>query len=211
MALRLIPRRIRHIPLLWWIAVLLLAVTAGTLVSQFVSTAQAEAARYEGVVEVAVATRPLAAGDVISAADIKVEQWPSSFLPASALVLEPLDAVVSIPIDAGEPITEAKVNGGSLSSTVGQLRDGEQGVTIAATEATPPLAAGDPVDVFSIVDIQNEDGSVASMPASRVASNVRVLSVTEAAVTVAVPYEQTSVVAFAAAKGVAVIVLAQPA
>ena len=74
MRFSIVPRRLRHVPLMWWLAVIVLAVLTGTVVSNGVAQAQASAARYANAVNVQVAKHQLPAGAVITADDFTTEE-----------------------------------------------------------------------------------------------------------------------------------------
>ena len=201
----IVPRRFRHVPLVWWLAACVLAAVTGIATTSSVAKAQASAARYDDMVTVFIATRPLDAGTEMTADDVREEQRPSAFLPASPLLTDPIGRTVAQAVDEGEALTEAKVGTQGFGKAIALLQTGEQGVAIPTSATTPDVELGDPVDVLATFTTET-----AGAPTVRVVSGGRVVAKRDDAVTVAVTETEALAVAFANARGVVSIVLSQP-
>lgn len=197
-------RRLRRMPLLWWLVVLLLAGLAGTVVTRSVASAEAAAARYEGLVTVAVASRSLPAGTVVTAGDVHTETWPRAFLPQAAVLLDPVGEVVVVSMIEGEPLVDLKIAPGALGPLAGLLQAGEQAVSVPIGAGTPPLTAGDQVDIVATFDVP--DGSPTT-PTAVLSSGARVLDVQQDAVTVALDHTDAPRAVHGITKGTVALVL----
>lgn len=187
-------RRIRRLPIAWWAAVISLAVIAGVFVASTVSRAEAAADRYEGLIKVAVATSNLEAGSSIGNEDIRFENRPRAFLPASPIVESPSGRIASTPMVAGEVFTESKVAPGGLSSVAALLRNGERAVSVPNKKDGLRLQIDDTVDIIGSFGNSHES-------ALTLASAGRVVDVGESSATVAVIAQDAPRVALATANG----------
>jgi Flp pilus assembly protein CpaB len=93
-----------------------------------------------------------------------------------------------------------------MSAVAALLPPGTRGVAVAHGDEALPLAPGDVVDVLATVGAVPPDDAT-SAPTVTVTSAAVVVAVGEAAVTVAVPLDDTTRVAYAATIGVVTLAL----
>jgi pilus assembly protein CpaB len=116
-----------------------------------------------------IAARPLAAGTVLSAADLSVATWPDRLRPTGSLstVTAAVGRRLAGPMQPREAVTTSRLVGNSL--TAGLASDLlATTVTLAGTGAQSLVQAGDSVDLFAASD---------DSAARAVAQRIRVLAV----------------------------------
>jgi Flp pilus assembly protein CpaB len=108
------------------------------------------------LVPVVVAVRPMAVGDVASAASVREVLWPAELVPEGTAhrVTEVVGRPVVVPLGRGEPLTRAKVDAGSLLA--GQPPD-----VVAVHVSVPDDGAVAMVSAGDRVDLAGRDGLVA--------------------------------------------------
>ena len=193
-------RRLRRSIAARW---LLVAVAAGAVaVEASHITAQAEAERdaWGTPVTVAVAARDVDGGEVIRAADVRVEQRPAAVVPDGAVPAPPVGQVATAALVAGEVVVAARVAPAGLSPVAALVPDGWRAVAVPTSSSglgapAPPLAVGDRVDLLA---------------PHTVAEGAVVVAVDEGAVTVAVPAGDVDDVAEATSAAVVTIALVGP-
>jgi pilus assembly protein CpaB len=134
---------------------------------------------------VVVAAHDLGAGRRLAAADIRVVRWATIQIPTAArsTARQVIGATVAAAMNAGEPITSARLRGAGITQG---LAAGMVAVTVAlANPATLELIqAGDEVDLLGTTAADPRGGTTASgAPPSAhiIAAAVRVLAVLPAA------------------------------
>ena len=197
--------RLRRRPVAWWLATLLLAALTTQVVTSALTRAEAGAARYGSTRVVLVATRDVAAGEVLHADDAEAREVPAGFVPSGAVGADALGSRVAGAIHAGEVVHRRRLAPGGISAMAALLPTGTRGVAIPGCAAGLPLAAGDVVDVLATVA---EVGATDELPPTVVVSAAAtVLDVGEAAVSIAVPEADAGRVAYAVATGLVTLVL----
>lgn len=142
---------------------------------------------------VVVLTADIAAGEPLTAGDVRLEDRPVAFVPADALTEPPLERALRVDGYAGEVLVAGRLAGAGRTGARAQVPAGWRAVTVpVAAGAGPPVTAGDVVDV-----IASFDPLVADEPSVVVATGAVVVHVDDDAVTVAVPAELVTDVAFA--------------
>jgi Flp pilus assembly protein CpaB len=202
-SLRSTSRRIRRYPLLWWALVVMVAGAAGFAVTSSVASAQAAADRYDGLVNVAVARRPLPAGAIVKPEDVHTESRPRAFLSDAEPVLSPAGRTITTPVEAGEVITELNAGKAGASATAALVTDDERAVALSLQGLHPTLTIGDRVDVLATFDSAEEGGD----PTVVVVERARVVQLNEDSVMVAVHESLRTKVAFAATRADIVLAL----
>lgn len=201
--------RLRRVPVLYWILAFGLAATTSLTVFRLAAAADARARYWGTLAEVPVAQRSIGAGEAIEPGDFRMRSIPESLLPESGVVFEPIGLTVIVPLVPGEVIVEAKLAPAGLEGPVAMLGAGQRAVAVARTEATPPLAVGDRVDVILTLDA-SDSGIGARAPAFPVARAAQVLDINETAVAIAVSASDAPKVVFGAAQGAISLAVAPP-
>lgn len=124
-----------------------------------------------------VMERSVSAGSVLGPDDTRLEAWPVGLAPDGALSALPDNAVASTDLVAGEVLVAQR-----LFPTENGLSDDEMLITIPQPLAPPPVERGSMVDLFGILPI----GDGLTSPATRLATGT-VMTVTDSAISVAVP------------------------
>jgi Flp pilus assembly protein CpaB len=121
---------------------------------------------------VVVAAHDLAAGRVLTSADLTVASWAVAQRPASAIATAPsvIGRRLAGPVDSGEPITGTRLVGAELTSG---LPTGlvAASVPLADTAALGLIHPGDSIDLFAAGD------ATADVSATTLARDIRVLAV----------------------------------
>lgn len=202
-------RRARRSPAAWWLAAAAVAALAATRVGTLDDEAAAARAAWGEGVPVVVATRDLAAGEVVGADDVVVASWPPAVVPEGALAEVPAGRTVAAPIVAGEAVVGARVAPEGLSDVAALLPPGWRAVAVPAFGGGaggdhPPLAVGDRVDVLASVDTFDP---LAHQSAEVVAEGALVVDVRDGSVTVGVPQRVAAAVAVATTRGTITLAL----
>ena len=220
-------RRLRRSPLVFWTAALVVAGLAGTATTRAVAEAEARARELGGLVEVAVAARPLHPGDEVRGGDVTVERLPAALLPDSSPV--PAGAVagriVVVPVVPGEVLTEAKVGGDGVTGAAALVPAGMRAIAVPVGAGIPPLEQGHRVDVLATFETAfgpDGEGTTFEMafgpdsggattepiePTFAVAEDAVVVAVDDDVVTVAVPAADAPRVAYAVATAIVTLAL----
>ncbi len=197
------PRLARR-PSLFWLAAVVLAALTGLTVARLLGQAQEAAARWGETRPTLVATADLAPGAVVGAADAVLERRPAALVPAGALDRLAEGQTVAAPIMAGEAVVAERLAPAGLSPLAAALPAGGRGIAVTTGPGTPPLEAGDIVDVLVTFDPDTVGDGEPTFPVARAAA---VIGVNEEAVTLGVTSEEASRVAFALTAGVVTLVL----
>jgi Flp pilus assembly protein CpaB len=200
--------KLRRVPALYWILSLALAACTSVTIFRLAAAADSRARYWGTMAAVPVVTEPIAAGATVEPAHFEIRRVPESLLPHSAVEFEPAGLTAIVPMWPGEVLVEAKLAPAGLDGPAAMLQTGERAVAVPRSETTPPLSPGDRVDVILNLDPSVTGGGPPAIPVARA---VRVLHLTEAAVTLAVPAEDAAKVAFGAAQGALSLAIAGPA
>lgn len=201
--------RLRRVPALYWILAVGLAACTSLTVFRLAAAADARANYWGTLAEVPVVDQPIAAGELVDAADFSMRSVPEALLPESEVVFEPVGLTAIVPLVPGEVIVEAKLAPAGLLGPAAMLTAGQRAVAVPRTDTTPPVAVGDRVDVILTLDA-SAAGIGAGPPAFPVARGASVLDVTETAVAIAVSADEAPKVVFGAAQGAVSLALAPP-
>jgi Flp pilus assembly protein CpaB len=209
------PRRgivlaVRRSAALWWTLTIVLALLTASFVGSSLSQARHAAATWGTERAVWVVDRPVDAGDVIGATDVRRARLPRGVVPAGALeaATSPVGEATRVALMRGEVVLTARLAGRGARGVAAMLAPGSRAIALPNDEHTPVVQLGDRVDVIATFDVGDdlETASVAA-PAVAVATNAEVLAVAPRALTVAVAVDDASRVAFALAKGAVTVVL----
>lgn len=197
---------LRRHPRAWWLIAGAAALAAGLVASSVVDRAEAARRAWGETAAVVVATRDLAPGDPLGPDVVAVERRPLATVPASALAALPDDRVAAAAIVAGEVVVAERLAGEGLDGAAALLPPGTRAMAIPADPSlTPPVEVGDHVDLVVALPVPAE-GSGAP-PGFTLVVDALVVAVEEAAVTVAVPRDDTSRVAVALGAGAVTLAL----
>lgn len=190
---------LRRFPVGYWVAAFLLVFVTGATVSSLVGRASAAAARWGSLQPVAVASGPLAAGQVLRAGDVTLQPVPTALLPAGALRRVPVGRALVAPLSKGEILVSVRLAAAGQGGIAALLPTGARALAVPVGPGTPPLRRGDRVDVLA---------TFGQEPTFAVAAGAGVVAVTAGkAVTVALTAEEAPRVAFALAGGTVTLAL----
>lgn len=184
------------------VAVVVLAVVVGLMVHRTVSEASATVARFGPTTSVAVLRHDAAAGERLSAGDVRFEERPSAHLPDGALTSDPTGSRLRTDVGAGEVLTSSRLAGGAGSSAAALVPDGWRAVAVPMFDADLPVEVGDHVEI-----VASFDPSLTSTPSRVLVGRALVVDVAEDAVTVAMPAPDVTDVAFALVNGVVLLAI----
>ena len=195
------------------VAVGLLAVATGLLVTSLVASAEAARDRWGRTRPVVVATRDLSPGDTIEGSDVEVRTLPEAAAGSTALREAPTGAVVSQPVVAGEALVGQRLAPDGLSGVAALVPAGQRAVAVPlGPMGAPPLAIGDLVDVLAVVPVAADGvadaGADTGEPAFPLAEDAMVVDVGEQSVSVAVPDVDAPRLAWTLTNGSVVLALA---
>lgn len=193
-------RRLRRSVVLYWTAVVVLAVATVVAISSATADARRLAASHGSPRVVPVLTRAVAAGEVLTDAEVVMRPVPRSFLPDAPVARDPAGTAVLVDMVAGEVVLAARLARDGLRGPAALVPPGSRAVAVpTGPGGRPPLRRGDRVDVlatFPPADVHGE-GAAEEQPTFAVAADALVVDVAEDAVTVAVPADDATRVAFA--------------
>lgn len=217
---------LRRSSLLFWSATLAVAATTGLFVSKQVSEASARAARLGGLLDVPVATRPIAAGEVLRPADVSVRRLPAAAVPEGALARSPAGRPTLVPLAAGEVLLAEKLAPDGVRGVAALLPAGMRALAVPVDPAGLALERGHRVDVLATFDVEladdhgavggesataapmlNDEPTSAGAPTFPVATDAVVLQAGEESVTIAVSPDEALRVAFAISRGTVTLAL----
>ena len=190
-------------PPLRLIVATVLAIVVALLVHRTTAQAEAVTSRLGHTTLVAVVVRPLAAGDRIGAGDVELQPRPVAQVPAGAVVDDAVGRTLRADVVADEVLVSARLAGDGQDGPVALIPPGWRAVPIPVLDAPIPARPGSAVDVVASFDptLVERDPSVV------VAADAIVVDVTDDAVTVAVPRDDLTDVAFALVNGVVTLAL----
>lgn len=175
----------------------LFALIAACFVVAIVITAALQSARHHqhkwsSNTFVFVTASPIAANELVTAANTRRVELPLAVIAADALRTIPTGARLRIALGASTPITTSMI---SVDGSRIDIPDGWRGVALPADLIAPQVASGDRVDVIAADQV--------------IAPNALVIEVSsDNGITIAVPAESAAIVATATRTGDAGIVLA---
>ncbi len=151
---------------------LLLAAVSG------LHAAQSKSRAAISVSDVVIATHTVAAGATLSAADLRVVQWPTALRPSTALrsVDAGLGRRLAVALETGDVLTAQRLVGADLTAGLpaGMIA---APVTLADSGSASLIRPGDHVDLLSTGSDSNGDDSGGSSAASGSAASVIALDV----------------------------------
>jgi Flp pilus assembly protein CpaB len=200
-------RRLLARPVARRLAVAALAVATGVTVTSIVTAAEAARRSWGSARPVAVATRDLAPGDVVGTGAVEVRRLPAAAVADRALSEAPVGATVRQPVAAGEPLIGERLAPHGLTGAAALVPDGSRALAVPlGTVGTPPLTAGDLVDLLAVVPPE-AGGDGGGDPAFPLVEGAQVVDVGDEVASVAVPTEDAPRVAYALSQGVVVLAL----
>jgi Flp pilus assembly protein CpaB len=209
------PRRgivfaVRRSAVLWWTVTVVLALLTASVVGSSVGRATRGARAWGTDRAVWLVTRPVGAGDVISATAVHRGRLPRGVIPDGALdtATSPVGEAARVALARGEVVLTSRLAGRGARGVAAMVPPGYRGVALPNDEHMPRLQIGDRVDIIATFDVGNdlETANVAA-PSVAIASAAEVLGVAPRTLTVAVATDDAPRVAFAMAKGAVTVVL----
>lgn len=201
------PRRplagLRRRPVAWWTATVALAVATASVVGGGLSRVEADAARYGTTRSVLVATRGIAAGEVVDEANADLATLPKVAVAPGAAGADALGAVATHPVHPGEVVHRDRLAPGGLSPVAALLPAGALGIAVPTGPGALPLAVGDVVEVLATLG----DLHPGAAPTVTVATGATVVDVGDDAVTVAIPGDRAPDVVYALSSGLVTLAL----
>lgn len=198
---------LRRHPRAWWLVAGTAAAGAGLMVSSLVGRAEAARQAWGETAAVVVATRDLAPGDRLDAGALALERRPLAMVPASALTALPERRVAAAAVVEGEVVVAERLAGEGVDGAAALLPPGTRAMAIPADPSlTPPVEVGDRVDLVVALAAPPDGGG--GQPGFTLVGEAVVVAVTDAAVSVAVPRDDTSRVAVALGAGSVTLALA---
>ncbi len=143
-------------PVAFWALTISVAVVTARMVERAAAPFPAE---WGTLVDVVVATQPLAAGEPIDASSVVVRSIPSAFVPdrATSRVNVAVGRTLLDALSVGSPVNLARTVPASTSATVASVGKGRRGIGLPVDAIPPGLKSGDHVDVLVASD---GDGSL---------------------------------------------------
>jgi pilus assembly protein CpaB len=198
LALRRRPRHRRAL-------VIALAASCGVAVMGVVQRAEDAAAAWGSSVPVLIATRDLVPGDRLDADNTRVEAHPAPLVPDGALSALPEDRLVAEAVFAGEVLREERLAPAGLSTVAARLPAGTRAMAVPVEPGlVPSLVLGDRVDVLVALA---PEAAGEGPPGFALATDVLVVDVGNAAVTIAVPADTAARLAVAFGAGAVTLAL----
>jgi len=198
LALRRRPRHRRAL-------VVAVAILGGLGVMTVVQRAEDAAAAWGERVPVLVATRDLTAGVALDGGNTRVDHQPEPLVPEGALAEVPEDGRLAEAIYAGEVVREERLAPGGLSEVAARVPTGTRAIAVPVDPGqAPALEVGDRVDVLVALP---PEAAGEGPPGFALATEVLVVDVSDAAVTVAVPADTAPRVAVAFGAGAVTLAL----
>ncbi|MFP5377641.1 MAG: Flp pilus assembly protein CpaB [Acidimicrobiia bacterium] len=200
--------RLRRSPVPFWVLAVALALATGLAVARLAGEAAARADRLGGLVDVPVATRPVAVGAVLRGADVEVRSLPAAAVPRGPVAPSPAGRVAVVPLAPGEVVLAAKLAPEGLAGVAALVPPGHRALAVPVDRGGLSLRPGHRVDVLATFDVAGEEA--AGAPTFPVARAALVVDAGEETVTVAVTPDEAPRVAFALARGAVTLALAGP-
>ncbi len=190
-------------PPLRLVVAVVLAVVVALAVHRTTAQAAAVTSQLGRTTLVAVVQRPLAAGDQIAAGDVALVARPLALIPSGAVVEDPEGRTIRADVVPGEVLVSTRLAGRGRGGPAALIPSGWRAMAIPVLDAPIPVQPGATVDVVASFDptLVERDPSVV------VAAGAVVVDVAEEAVTVAVPRDELTDVAFALTNGVVTLAL----
>ena len=206
---------LRRRPILYWLVTALVALTTAMVIGGLTARAEHASARYGGLRPVVVANRALGAGDEVAAGSVRVMRMPRAFVPDGALSSPPVGQTVLSPLYPGEALLAQRLAPEGLRGIAALLPRGTLAMAVPTGTGGLRVAVGDLVDVLATsgfataptpapgtpvegggqtggVQLPDGDGSTRV-----VASDAKVVDVSDETVTVAVRDAEAPLVATA--------------
>jgi len=150
---------------------------------------------------VVVADRALAVGDPLTPASIRLGARPAVMVPSDAVLEPPLDGTLATSLQPGEILTARHLAATRAQSLT--LRSTDRAIGVPIDASTPPLSAGDLVDLL-LIDVGSASGQRAEV------SEAVVLAVGETSATVSVAESDVDAIASVLVDGAVVVALRAP-
>lgn len=156
-------RVVRTVPVVWWLAAIVLASATAGLTTRSLRHADATVARWGIATEVLVVVERVRAGAAVPADAIAPRRIPRGLVPEGALTDGAAGRVALVDLVPGEVVVGSRLAGPDRSGLVALLRGNEHAATIPSAPGDhPPVEPGDRVALVAVP----ADGSPARLLAS---------------------------------------------
>jgi pilus assembly protein CpaB len=171
-----------------------------------VRKAEDAAAAWGESVPVLVATEDLSAGEPLDAGNTRLDHQPAPLVPDGALTGVPDGGRLAEAVYAGDVIREQRLAPTGLSALAARLPSGTRAMAVPVEPGrVPTLVIGDQVDVLVALSVE---AAGEGPPGFALATDVVVVDVDDAAVTIAVPVDVAPRLAVAFGAGAVTLALA---
>lgn len=206
---------LRRRPILYWLVTALVALTTAMVIGGLTARAEHASARYGGLRPVVVANRALGAGDEVAAGSVRLVRMPRAFVPDGALSSPPVGQTVLSPLYPGEALLAQRLAPEGLRGIAALLPRGTLAMAVPTGTGGLRVAVGDLVDVLATAGFVTAPTPAAGTPVEGggqtggvqppdgdgstrvVASDAKVVDVSDETVTVAVRDAEAPLVATA--------------
>ena len=199
---RLLPRRVRHHPLVRVAALIAVVGLAGSIIQRTAATAVDARRQWGQERTVIVARARIAMGDLIDADAVTTQSWPAALVPDGAISDTPVGRTAIATIEPGEAVIGARLAPDGLRGVAALVPPGWRALAIPVGPTVVTLSVGDHVDLIAGFDAASANAGQA--PAFTVAEDAVVVGVDEQRITVAVDEDDATHVAFAIVAGTVV-------
>lgn len=140
---------LRRRPILYWLVTALVALTTAMVIGGLTARAEHASARYGGLRPVVVANRALGAGDEVAAGSVRLVRMPRAFVPDGALSSPPVGQTVLSPLYPGEALLAQRLAPEGLRGIAALLPRGTLAMAVPTGTGGLRVAVGDLVDVLA--------------------------------------------------------------
>lgn len=140
---------LRRRPILYWLVTALVALTTAMVIGGLTARAEHASARYGGLRPVVVANRVLGAGDEVAAGSVRLVRMPRAFVPDGALSSPPVGQTVLSPLYPGEALLAQRLAPEGLRGIAALLPRGTLAMAVPTGTGGLRVAVGDLVDVLA--------------------------------------------------------------
>jgi Flp pilus assembly protein CpaB len=199
---RLLPRRIRHHPLVRGAAVVALVLVVLSVLQHTAGAALDQRRQWGAARDVIVARERITLGEVVSGDAVESVRWPVAMVPPDAVASSPAGRTAIATIEPGEAVLSSRLAPDGLRGVAALVPAGWRAIAIPVGPTVVALAVGDHVDLIAGFDVASTEAG--ESPALAVARDALVVGVDEERITVAVRDVDVARVAFAVISGTVV-------
>ena len=201
-------RQMRRATIRYWAIVAVLMFLTFELVGRVHASARAAVEKHGTTELVWVATREVAAGEVLQEDDVRRVEIPTAFLPHGEPARRAAGQATTVPLFAGEVVLTRRLAPSGVRGAAARVPAGSRALAVPMGPGGPlAVEVGDRVDLLATFPPDATSGDEPTFPVAESAVVVDV-STEDDTVTVAVPAEDAARVAYAITVGVVTLALA---